>query len=81
MKQRLTDRTSQALKPQSKPYELMDADVRGLGIRILPSGVKSFVMIARFPPAQHPARRALGQYPELTLAQARERARLWRELL
>ena len=33
----LTDRLLKSLKPEKKPYEVMDTDVRGLGIRMMPT--------------------------------------------
>ena len=59
----------------------MDSDVRGLGIRVMPSGVKSFILFRRFPGSKHPARRSLGTYGEMSLAEAREKAREWNALV
>ena len=81
MKKTLTDRTLKALKPAEKPYEVMDAIVRGFGARIMPSGVKSFILLRRYPGSKQPARRALGAYGEMSLAEAREKAREWNALV
>ena len=80
MKKTLTDRTLKTLKPAAKPYEVMDAVVRGFGARIMPTGVKSFILLRRFPGSKNPARRALGAYPDTSLADAREKAREWNAL-
>jgi hypothetical protein len=39
------------------------------------------VLIARFPGAKNPTRRAVGDYGELTLEAARTKARRWLELI
>ena len=75
----LTDRLLKSLKPEKKPYEVMDTQVRGLGIRVMPTGAKSF--IRRYPGSKQPARRALGAYGEMSLAEAREKAREWNALV
>jgi integrase len=79
----LNDRMLKALKPRAdgKPRDVMDAVVPGMGARILGSGEKTFVLIARFPGSRNPTRRALGGYGELTLEKARGKARDWLELL
>src|SRR5262245_56252840 len=81
----LTDRTIKALKPAApgKRVERWDGVVSGLGIRVTDTGTKSFVLNARYPgsPNHRSARRALGGYGELTLEQARNKARSWLELL
>ena len=80
MKKTLRDRTLKALKPEEKPYEVMDAVVRSFGVRIMPSGVKSFILLRRFNASKNPTRRALGTYPDMSLADAREKAREWNAL-
>jgi integrase len=81
MKTALTDRAIKAMKPATKAYDMHDVIVPGLALRVLPSGVKSFVLIARFPGSRNPTRRSLGQYGELTLEAARAKARQWLELI
>jgi integrase len=44
-------------------------------------GLKTFILIARYPGSTNPTRRALGEYPSLSLEKARERARDWRALI
>jgi integrase len=81
MRKTLTDRLLRSLKPRADHYEITDALVPGLAIRVLSSGQKTFILIARFPGSKNPTRRALGSYGELTLEQARNKARDWLELL
>ena len=78
---RLTDRKLQSLKPKSKRYEVMDSDVPGFGVRVSEVGQRSFILIARYPGSANPTRRALGEYPSLSLGEARERAKDWRALI
>jgi len=81
-RKRLTDRTLKALKPiAGKLYDVMDSDVRGLGVRVSETGRLTFVLVARFPGSKNPTRRALGEYGALTLEKARAKARDWLELL
>ena len=80
MKRTLTDKGVKALKPAAKPYEVMDTEVRSFGLRVLPSGVKSFVLYRRFPGSANPVRRSLGTYGVLSLAEAREKGRQWNAL-
>ena len=77
MKTALTDRAIKAMRKADKAYDVHDAIVPGLSLRVLPSGVKSFVVLTRFPGAKHPTRRALGAYGALTLEKARTTARQW----
>jgi hypothetical protein len=41
---RLTKRTIDALKPCGKLYAVFDGQVKGFGVRVMPSGVKTFVL-------------------------------------
>jgi integrase len=84
-KKTLTDRLLKSLKPKAdgKPFEVMDAVIRGFGVRILgkPNApILTFIIFRRWPGSTNPTRRALGSYGELTLAEAREKARGWLEL-
>ena len=82
-KKRLTDRTLKALKPAKvgKRYDVMDGDVRGFGVRVSDKGQRTFVLIARYPGRTNPTRRALGDYPTLSLESARRKAQRWHELI
>jgi hypothetical protein len=79
----LHDRVLNSLKP-AKPgrrYDVLDAIVPGLAVRVGDKGRRTFVLIARFGGAKHPTRRALGEYGAISLEQARSKARDWLELL
>ena len=82
-KRRLSDRTLRALRPAAagSRYEVMDEEARGLGVRVNDRGLKTFILIARYPGSKHPTRRTIGEYPAVSLADAREEARLWRKML
>jgi integrase len=81
MKTVFTDRGLKAIKHRAKAYDIADAVVPGLGLRVLPSGQRSFVLIARFPGSKNPTRRSLGGYGALSLDDARGKARQWLDLL
>jgi integrase len=81
MRTTLTDRSIKALKPGAKMSEVSDAVVPGLILRVMPSGVKSFNLIARYPGSLNPTRRSLGIYGATTLEAARKKARAWLELI
>jgi integrase len=83
MRRTLNDRIIRALKPAKagQRHEIWDALVPGLGVRVTDRGTKSFVLVTRYPGSDNPARRALGGYGELTLEQARTKARRWLELV
>jgi len=75
----ITDRTLQSLKPagSGKHYDVWDRD--GFGVRVSDKGTKSFVLMARYPGSANPTRRAIGHYPTMSLATARQTASQWRE--
>jgi integrase len=81
LKTALTDRAIKAMRAAAKAYDAHDAVVPGLSLQVLPSGLKRFVLLRRFPGSANPTRRALGQYGELTLEAARSKARKWLELI
>ena len=82
-KQTLTDRKLQALKaaPAGQRYEIMDQVIAGFGVRVSDTGLRSFIFKTRYPGSPHPTRRTLGEYPALTLEEAREKAADWRKLI
>jgi hypothetical protein len=47
--QTLTDRLIRSLKPEADEHVIWDTIVPSLGIRVLPSGVKTFILGACFP--------------------------------
>lgn len=66
----LSKRSIEAAKPQEKPYELRDSMVRGLILRVQPSGLKAWVV-----ERARGQRRTLPQpYPVTTLDAARSQA-------
>ena len=67
--------TELAIKKAAKAtarYDMFDASVRGLGVRIAPSGTKSWFIMRRFNGKM--LRTTFGRYPEVGLADARLRA-------
>ena len=70
--QPLTELAIRKAKPADKRYDLFDASVRGLGLRVAMSGTKSWFMMRRFNGRM--LRTTFGRYPELTLAIARLKA-------
>lgn len=85
VKRDFTDRFLKSIKPAPAGKRVIhwDAIVPGFGIRIGDKSTKenigAFVLVTRFPGNPNPAPRRVGDYPVMTLAQAREIARAWRE--
>jgi integrase len=79
----LTDRAVNALKPAApgKRYDIMDAVVPALGIRVTDRGYRSYFVAGRFPNSPHYTRRELGRVGALSLQDARIKARKWLELI
>jgi integrase len=70
---RLTElRIETAQAPSSKPTYIYDRDVPGLAIRVMPSGVRTFVVVKKI--AGKAQRITLGRWPGLRLADARRAA-------
>src|SRR5215510_6984600 len=80
---RLSTRRIDSLKPAhaGKRYQLMDEMVPGFGIRVTDTGQRTFILRTRFPGSSNLNRRALGDYPELSLEAARDKARAWRAMV
>ena len=68
-KNRLTDRKLKSLRRKGKRYDVMDTDVPGFGVRVTEIGQRTFILIARYPGSSNPTRRALGEYPALSLTE------------
>ena len=64
----LTDRTLKSLKPaaRGKHYDLWDAVVPGLGVRVSDTGTKTFVLMKRYGDSKNPTRGRLGMYGAIT---------------
>ncbi len=72
-KQSLTDLSVRKLSPsENGRYDIWDTRVRGLGIRVFKSGVKSFFLSYRMNGQKR--RDTLGRYPEISLADVRQLA-------
>jgi len=69
---RFTDAYIKSLKPTASRYELYDANLAGFGIRVSPSGAKSWMAFSRN--MERKTRVTLGRYPQMPLGQARQRA-------
>jgi integrase len=80
---KFTDRFLKSIKGarNGKPYDVRDSEVRGLRLRVMGSGERTFVLLARYSRDANPTRRALGSYPTMSLAQAREKAVQWKSQL
>ena len=68
----LTDKYIKALKPQPKRYDVRDAALPGLVLRVNADGTKTWTVVV----SKNGKRRrvVLGRYPEIRLADARKRA-------
>ena len=67
---RFTERSIKALRPRERRYEVFEDGRKGLGIRVSPSGSKSWVFVYRR--NGRLSRITLGQYPDTSLAEAHE---------
>ena len=61
------------MKPEIYPYRVPDLRCPGLAIRIAPSGIKTWDVLFRIRGIAVVKRKALGAFPAVTLAQARDR--------
>ena len=70
---RLNERRVEALKPRKSTYDIRDRDLKGFGVRVLPSGIKRY-----FVHTQHQGRRIwriVGDASAVGADEARSRAR------
>lgn len=74
MQRKLGNKTVQGLVPDTKPYEVRDTEVRGLVLRVQPSGVMTYMCDLRRPDGRR-SRIKLGRADILSVAQARDGAK------
>jgi Arm DNA-binding domain len=79
----LTDAKIRALKPAQpgSRFEVLDALVPGLIVRVSDKGKHSLMLKTRFPHSPHPVRRLIGEHGTLTIDAARQVAREWYALI
>jgi integrase len=83
-KRDFTDRFLKSIKPTApgKRAIFFDAQIPGFGIRVTERSTDeckgSFVLVTRYPGSPNPAPRRIGDYPPMSLVEAREIAREWR---
>jgi integrase len=74
MRKSLSDKGVSALKPRAQRYAEPDPELRGLWIRVQPSGVKSFVTVARDPDGKQ-VWTSIGPTDSTSIEDARRQAR------
>jgi integrase len=73
---RITKRTVEALRPDGRDYVRWDQELTGFGVRVRPSGSKSFVAVYRTGGRNSPLRRVtIGAVGKIDVEEAREAAR------
>ncbi len=72
--QRLTDRSLRALKTEGQRVEVWDKTLPGFGVRVSETGRKVFIV--RYRAGGKRRRVRVGRYPETSLADARDRAKV-----
>ncbi|MEZ9481913.1 integrase domain-containing protein [Vibrio splendidus] len=75
----LTDKQLKNSKPKNSEYVLSDG--YGLQVRIMSNGTKSWRFVYKSPESGKQSRLSLGTYPILTIANARKKAKQYRELI
>ena len=69
---RITKRTVDSLEAAKSDYVRWDGDLKGFGVRVRPSGAKSFVAVYRTGGRNTPLRKiTIGTFGKLTVEQAR----------
>lgn len=59
----------------------MDAQVPGFGVRVTDTGNRTFILRTRYPGSSSPSRREIGNCADISLTDARARARSWRAMV
>ncbi len=58
---RLSERRISALKPESRRYDLWDADTPGLIVNVTPAGHRAYMLCRRMPGKWNPTRRLIAE--------------------
>jgi integrase len=69
MREKLTKRLIDSLEPKATPYEVRDSELKGLLLRVQPSGVRAWYFDYRHKGARN--RRLIGRFPGLSAEGAR----------
>ena len=75
---KITKRVVDATGPKAKLYIVWDCELKGFGLQVLPTGIKSYVFQYRTPEGR-PRRITIGKHGEWTPTQARDRAEEYRQ--
>jgi hypothetical protein len=78
MAKRLTEAMVKRLASKHKIIWRWDTLATGLGIKVTPAGTKIWVLQTVYPRQTTQARRTLGEYPAMGIAEARAKATRWR---
>lgn len=78
MSQKLTKTVVEGAKVEAKRYILWDRELKGFGLLVLPSGVKSYLYNYRTPEGAR-RRITIGKHGDWTAAEAREKAEDYRD--
>ena len=74
MKVKITRELLRDIKPGRKQQDIVDTEMQGFGVRVMPSGVISYIVRYRQKDGRQ-TRHAIGRYPTLSVTEAREEAR------
>jgi integrase len=75
---KLVKLTARNVETGAPGAEIRDTEVRGLRLRVSPKGLRTFVLVTRYPGQKHASRRAL---TATSLKAAREEAEKWKGLV
>ncbi|MFV1564266.1 MULTISPECIES: Arm DNA-binding domain-containing protein, partial [unclassified Phaeobacter] len=70
---KLTKRTVEALMPEAKDYFLWDGQIAGFGVRVMPSGAKTYQ--AQYRKGGRTRRVSVGRHGKITVEEARKLAK------
>ena len=79
MSLKFTDKAIKALEPKDKRFVVMETNGVGFGVRVTPTGTKSWIFVYRLKGKLY--RMTFGEYPAMSLAEARQEHAAARKLL